>query len=160
MNKNSFLAIGLLLTALGLWASGVSPASAQTAEARLSQTPAEKTALAYVEAFNAGEEAVKEFIEKFFAKGALQSAPIEVRLERYRRIKAELGSLELEQAAESGPNFFGLTVRAQGGRLLRLDFEFEAAEPHGLLGIRFEALGGPGDEGPRPDPKKDEAELF
>jgi len=159
-NKIRLIVFSFALSAIVFQASGVSLAAGQTAEAQLPQIPAGKTAEAYVKAFNAGEDAVKEFIEKFFAKDALQKAPIEMRLERYRQIKRELGSLKLEKAAESGPSFFGLTVRAENGQLLRLDFEFEAAEPHGLLGIRIEALGGPGDEGPRPDPKKDDAELL
>lgn len=161
MKKNNCLvAVIFIVAAIGLRASGAPSPPFPPAQSLLPQTSAEKAAEAYVKAFNAGEEAMKDFLEKFFAKDALQRAPLEARLARYRQIKGQLGILKPEKAVESGPNFFGLTVRAENGQLLRLDFEFEAAEPHGLLGIRFEALGGPGDEGPQPDPKKDEAELF
>jgi CubicO group peptidase (beta-lactamase class C family) len=149
-----------MVAAVGLHSAEEPAAPLPSAQTWLSQTAAGKAAEAYLKAFNSGEAAIKEFIEKFFTKDALQKAPIEVRLERYRQIKRELGSLKPVKAVESGPNFFGLTVRSEDGQPLLLNFEFEPAEPHGLLGIRFEAIGGPGEEGPAPDPKKDDAELF
>jgi CubicO group peptidase (beta-lactamase class C family) len=159
-NKINVMALILLFSAIGLQAAGVCSERAQKPEAQLPQTPAGKAVEAYFKAFNAGEAAMKDFLEEFSAKDSLQRTPIQARLERYRLMRGQLGSLESQKVVESRPNFVSITAKAQGGRLIRLDFEFETAEPFGLLGIRIEALGGPGDEGPKPDPKKDDAELF
>ncbi len=123
-------------------------------------TPAGKTAAAYFEAFNSGEEAMKAFLEKYSAQNVPQRMPIETRLERYRQMLGQLGSLEPRRIVEERPNFVAVTAQDRGGRTLQLDFEFEDAEPYGLLGIRIQMMGGTGDEGPSPDPKKDDDELF
>ena len=146
--------------AAGLYAAGVRTAGARPSEVQFPKTPAGKAAEAYFKAFNAGEESMKDFINVFFAKDSLPKVPLQVRLDRYRQMRGQLDSLEPLKVVESRPNFMSVTATAQGGRNLRFDFEFEAAEPFGLLGIRIELLGDKGDEGPRPDPKKDEAELI
>ncbi len=103
---------------------------------------------------------MKEFFEEFSAKSTSQRIPPQVRLDRYRQMRGQLGTLTPERIVESRPNLISFIARGQGGRLLRLDFEFEDAEPFGLLGIRVQPAGGQGDEGPATDPKKDDAELF
>ncbi len=78
---------------------------------------------------------MKSFFERFAAKKSLQESPVEVRLEKYRKTRAQVGRLEIEKIIEPQPNMMRVSVRAQGGRLLELSFEFESAEPHGLLEI-------------------------
>jgi D-alanyl-D-alanine carboxypeptidase len=124
------------------------------------QTPAGKAVEAHFKAFNEGEEAMEDFFEKFSATGSFQRTPIQVRLARYRQMRSQLGTLEPQKVIESRPDFISITAQAQGGQLVRLDFEFESSEPFGLLGIRIQALDGPAGEGPKPDPKKDDTELF
>jgi D-alanyl-D-alanine carboxypeptidase len=150
----------LLLVAVGFLGGLPRFEGAKTSETQFPQTPAGKAAEAYFKAFNAGEEAMKDYLEKFSARDSLQRMPVSARLDRYRNILGQLGSLEPQKLVESRLDFISVTARAQGGRLLRLDFTFESVEPFGLLGIRIEALAGRGEEGPRPDPKKDDAELF
>jgi len=158
------LPLALLLAAVGFQGAGAHSGRAQTSfQAGVPQFPethAGETAAAYFKAHNAGEEAMKDFLEKFGAQSFSQRMPIQVRLDRYRQMRGQLGSLTPQRIVESRPNFVAVIAQGQGGRLLRLDFEFEDAEPFGLLGIRIQPLGDQGDEGPKPDPKKDDVELF
>ncbi len=134
-------------------------AGAGAAEIRYPQTPAGKAVEAYFKAFNAGEEAIKVFFSNFASKEALQKTSLDVRLDRYRQMRGRLQSLEPQKLADARDNFVSIVARTGAGQLVRLDFEFEAAAPFGLLGIRIEDMGGGGDQGPRPEPKKDDAEL-
>ncbi len=147
----------ILLAAVAIFSMA---ASEQPALPRPQQSAAEKAAEAYFKAFNAGDEAMADFINKFTAKDSLQKTPLQARLDRYRQIRGQVGSLDPQKIVESRPNFVSVTARAQNGQPLRLDFEFESAEPFGLLGIRIEAQGEEGGKGPAPEPKKDDAELF
>ena len=156
--KNRLIQLALIL--LAAVASVPFAAAKRPSSLQPQQSAAEKAAEAYFKAFNAGEEAMTDFLNRYTAKDALQKTPLQVRLDRYRQMRVQIGSIEPQKVVESRPNFVSVTAQAQGGRLLRLDFEFEAVEPFGLLGIRIEALGGEGDEGPKPDPKKDDAELI
>jgi len=140
-------------------AAAVTAAGAQSAEIQYPQTPAGKAVEAYFKAFNAGEEAMKAFFANFTAKAALEKTPLDVRLDRYRQMRDRLQSLEPRKLADARDNFVSVVARTGAGELVRLDFEFEAAAPFGLLGIRIEDMGGGGNQGPRPEPKKDDAEL-
>ncbi len=157
-------ALALLLAAVGFQDAGAHSgrgrASSQTGVPQFPETPAGQTAAAYFKAHNAGEEAMKDFLEGFGAQSFLQRVSIQARLDRYRQMSGQLGSLTPQKIVESRPNFVAVTAQGQSGQLLRLDFEFEDAEPFGLLGIRILPLGGRGDEGPKPDPKKDDVEVF
>jgi len=154
-----------ILTVGGLAALGVSAAarlgSAQAREVRFPDTAAGRAAEAYFQAFNAGESAMKGYFEKYAAKSSLERMPMSVRLERYAQMRGQLGTLEPQAVGETRPGSISISARTGNGGMVRLNFEFEPAEPFGLLGIRIEAGGGgPGGEGPAPDPKKDDAELF
>jgi CubicO group peptidase (beta-lactamase class C family) len=158
------VALALLLAAVCLQADGArfdrAQTSAQPPGPQLPETPAGKAVEAYFKAFNAGEEAMKNFLDKFGALSSSQRMPIQVRLDRYRQMRGQLGSLTPQKVVDSRPNLIAVTAQDQGGRLIRLDFEFEDAEPFGLLGIRIQLSGGQGDEGPKPDPKQNDVELF
>ena len=163
-NRIKTVALALLLAAVCLQADGArfdrAQTSAQPPGPQLPETPAGKAVEAYFKAFNAGEEAMKNFLDKFGALSSSQRMPIQVRLDRYRQMRGQLGSLTPQKVVDSRPNLIAVTAQDQGGRLIRLDFEFEDAEPFGLLGIRIQLSGGQGDEGPKPDPKQNDVELF
>ncbi len=163
-NRIKTLALAILLAAVGFQGadarSGRAQTSSQSPWPPFPETHAGEIAAAYFKAHNAGEKAMKDFLEKFGAQSFAQRMPIQVRLDRYRQMYGQLGSLTPQKIAESRPNFIAVTAQGQRGQLLRLDFELEDAEPFGLLGIRIQPLGGQGDEGPKPDPKKDDVELF
>jgi CubicO group peptidase (beta-lactamase class C family) len=141
--------------------AGVPPAggSALSSQAEFPETPAGRAAEAYFKAFNAGEAAMKEYISRYTAQEALKKMQLQVRMARYRQMKAQVGTLDPQEVVEARADFLGVHVRGQAGRLLRFEFTFEPAPPYGLLGIQVEVGASPDDQGPAPDPKKSDAEL-
>ncbi len=160
INKNKMWSdpkFWLSLISVGLAAAG---GFAVAFQAEFPSTPVGRTAEAYFRAFNTGEGAMKEFLTRSTAKEALQKMPVPARLARYRQMKAQVGSLDPLEVIEARTDFISVHARGQAGRLLRLEFTFEAAAPHGLLAIRIEAVDEAEDLPPAPDPKKDDAELM
>lgn len=125
----------------------------------LPETPAGHQVKAYVQAYNAGEVAMKEFIASRIAKEALLKTPVEARLDRYRQMRDRMGPIELQKVVESRGSFVSVIARTTSGPTVRMDFEFEPNEPFGLLGIRIEALEEGEEGGAKADPKKDAGEL-
>lgn len=164
--KGAFLILAVFWAAAGLaHAEGGSQGQAggppqKTEQLSFPNTPAGRAAEAYFKAFAAGEGAMKAFFERFAAAASLEKMPVGARLERYRQMKGRLGRLEPVRIVASRPDFLSVAAKDKEGRRLRLDFELEAAEPFGLVGVRIEALGPPEEEGIAPDPKKDDAELL
>ncbi len=102
-------------------------------------TPAGRRAAAYFSAFNSGaEQEMKVFLQTHFAAAALNRAPIEERLARYRSFKAEAGSLQPEKLLGAQANQIVLLTRTGKGELLEITFEHEAQAPFKLLSIRIE----------------------
>lgn len=158
------LALVLLLVAGGIQAAdgrfGLGQASSKTPESQFPETPPGRAAAAFFKAFNAGEKAMKDYWERFGAQTFLNRMPMQARLDRDRLMRGQLGTLSPQRIVESRAGFLGVIARSQGGQSVRLDFQFEDTEPFGLLGIRILPVGGPDDEGPRSEPKKNDAELF
>jgi len=100
---------------------------------------------------------MKEFFAANTAKEALQIIPVETRLARYRQMRERLGTLEINKVADSRSNLVSLVARGSNGPVVSLDFQFESAEPFGLVSVRVMDLDEEG--GNAPDPKKDDAEL-
>jgi D-alanyl-D-alanine carboxypeptidase len=141
------LAAGLLLAA---------PGTQTTPQIELPQTPAGRSVAAYLKAFNAGEEAMREYFASFTAKVALQQAPIETRIGRYRQMRERLGTLGLRKLVEAKPDLVRVVAHGSSGPLVSLDFQFEPAEPFGLIAVRVMDAG---EEGAPADPKRSDAEL-
>jgi D-alanyl-D-alanine carboxypeptidase len=129
---------------------------AQQIKVSLPQTQASKKVEAFIKAFNAGEPAMREFFVLHTAKEALQSIPLDVRPSRYRQMHDRLGSLELRKVIETRSDFVSIIVRGSSGQFAKLEFQFEPAEPFGLIGIRVEDMEG---EDVQANPKKDNSEL-
>jgi D-alanyl-D-alanine carboxypeptidase len=144
--------IGLFLLATGLALMG----NARTAEQLLPQTPSGRRVEAYLKAFNSGESAMREFMAGQTAKESLQKVPVEVRLNRYRQMHDRLGALDLRRVIESRDDFVSVIVHGSKGPLVNLEFQFEPAEPFGLIGIRITDVG---EEDIPANPKKDRAEF-
>lgn len=134
-------------------------ALAQAKGVILPETPAGRRVAAYVQAFNSGEAAMKEFLAGQVAKEALLKTPVETRMDRYRQMRERMGAIELQKVVESRGAFVSVIARTTNGPTVRMDFEFEPMEPFGLLGIRIEALEGGGEQRVKADPKKDDGEL-
>lgn len=111
-----------------------------------SSTPVGKEIAAYFAAFNAGEQAMRDFVLNHFAPEALKSRPMEERIGIYRQLKSDLGGLDLRQVEEAPGNIIGALAKSQKGTWFKLGFEFEPKDGHKLLGIRIE------DTEPPPDP--------
>jgi len=124
---------------------------------RLPNTPAGKRVAAYFAAFNAGEQAMRDFIVLNFASDALKSRPMDERIGIYRQLKTDLGSLVLRQAEEGPGNIITVLAQSQKGDWFKLGFESEPKGEHKLLGIRIENTEPP----PDPDlPKLTEVQVL
>lgn len=142
---------------LFLLSAGLFPASyAQQSGISFPQTQAEKKVEAYIKAFNAGEAAIREFFAAHTAKDALQKTPLETRLARYRQMRDRLGFLEIRKVVETRNNYASIVARGSNGSVIQMEFDFEPAEPFGLIGIRVMDVG---EELPPANPKKDNREL-
>lgn len=148
--KKVMVCISLIV--LGALAAGFS------LQTDLPQTAAGRRVEAYLKAFNAGESAMKEFFAANTAKDALQSAPLETRLARYKQMRERLGTLEVRKIAGSRADLVSLVARGSNGPVVSLDFQFEAAEPFGLVSIRVMDLDE--EESSTAEPKKNDAELI
>jgi D-alanyl-D-alanine carboxypeptidase len=146
-----------LLTFAALAALSAAGLSAQS----LSDTPSGRRVEAYLKAFNAGEAEMKAFFEANVAQGALQSVPMETRLVRFLQMQARLGNLEIRKIVAVRADSVSIEARGTKGPAVSMEFLFEPAEPHLLLGIRIMDLGG-GGEGGRPpvEPKANDAALI
>ena len=130
---------------------------ARQAAAPLATTPSGRRVEAYVRAFNAGEAAIKEFFAANAAQDSLQKNPMEARLARYKQMYERLGALEIRKVAENKPGLVSIVARGSNGPVVNLDFQFEPAEPHGLVAIRVMDAGEEG--GPPSAPKTNDTEL-
>jgi CubicO group peptidase (beta-lactamase class C family) len=149
--KKKFIFLVLLITCLSSFSSGQ-----QQNQVDLPQTPAGRHVEAYLKAFNAGESAMREFFTGHTAKDALQKTPVETRLSRYVQMRERLGTLTLRKVLESRGDLVVIVARGSNGPIVQLDFQFEAAEPYGLISIRLLDIG---EESAPADPKKNNAEF-
>jgi CubicO group peptidase (beta-lactamase class C family) len=144
-----------------LAAACVAGAWAQQGTVTLPMTPAGRSVSDYVAAFNSGESAIREYFLARAAKSGLEKNPIDVRMDRYRDMKGRLGTITLQSLVEARADFVSVIAHTSDGPTIRMDFQFESAEPFGLLGIRIEAMegGGRGENAPAAPPMKDDAAL-
>jgi len=138
-----------------LLSTGLLPLLAQQPE--LPQTPAGKHAAAYFVALKTGSnEAFLEFFSNHIAKGELQKISVEQRAQRHKQMYERTGALKLRQVLESRESFLAILVVTKTGEQLRFEFECEAKEPFGLLGIGVDRAEG---ESSGTDRKRDNTEL-
>jgi len=100
---------------------------------------------AWFEAFNKGDEAMREYIRKHVASEALKRRSLDDRMEIYQGMRSERGTvtpLEVEEFTESRVK--AIARGARGGRFA-ITFLCEEEPPHGLLNLRVEDL--PPEEG-------------
>jgi CubicO group peptidase (beta-lactamase class C family) len=133
MSHRFALALALLLTA-----------TTAALAAPLPDTEQGRRAAAYLEAFNGGkEEALRAFYQANVAKSALAERPVEQRLSAVQSIREDNGHLIPQQVLEATESLLRVQAKNDHGDLVELDFEFEPASPHMLLGMRM-MVGGPG----------------
>jgi CubicO group peptidase (beta-lactamase class C family) len=108
---------------------------------RLPETPAGKIVASYIEAYQAGEEAMDLFQQQHFSKETLQKRSKEQRMETFRNIKKDIGSIEFKQVLSNSPNAISILAKSEKGEWLEFSFEFAADQKIG--GIRLEQSNGP-----------------
>jgi CubicO group peptidase (beta-lactamase class C family) len=98
----------------------------------------------YVAAFNAGEEAMREF----FRAHAASNVPVEQRIERYRDLRSEVGRLTLRHVDASNASAIAADLSDEHGGSIAFTFVMSGSR---LEGIRVEQRG-PEGPGPREPP--------
>jgi len=95
---------------------------------------------ALLSALNSGSDtALKEFIEKNFASGALARMPVEPRLRRLQGFAQEVAPLEMKKPLEPSPSGPGFVAQSKKtGRWYEIRLELEPALPRGIVGVRIE----------------------
>jgi phosphohistidine phosphatase SixA len=88
----------------------------------------------YLEAYNSGEDAMRTFFEKRALPDSTR--PIDVRMETYRQLHAQLGALVLDGAELRDGDFILQTKRAVArDEVVQLRFKFQPAEPYKLVSL-------------------------
>ena len=99
----------------------------------------------YVDAFNAGESEIREFWEKI----SPSDIPTEQRLERYRRIKSDIGNIVPLSILRDTPEGLDVLVQTAKGEKLRLVFLVTDDPKPRLRGLQIEE----NDERALPEPQ-------
>lgn len=138
-----FIGLVLLITAT----LGIAP-RAGIADV-LPGSEAGKRAAAWFEAFRAGEDAMRRYIETHVGKEDLARRSLDERLAVYRDMRSEHRSLTPERLVAERDGELQVIVRTGTGGRLDLTFLFDPAPPHGLRGLRVMDTGpaGPGGAG-------------
>ena len=138
-----------LFTATGLDAHAAAPAGAPShasTSLHWPDTEAARHARAWFTAFNEGEAAMRAVYQEHYSPEAMATRPIDGRLERYREMRSNEGTLTPVAVPEVNEDGIQVVARTADGRTLTLDFECEPESPHRIRGIRVTA-GGEGSGG-------------
>jgi D-alanyl-D-alanine carboxypeptidase len=105
-----------------------------------------RAARAWFKAFNGTEEDMRAMWRDYFAP---MPRPIEQRLERWRDMRDQAGSLTPVRVRPS-PRGIEVVARDAHGQRVRVGFEFDEQAPHGIVGVRLEPADEDGEEGSGP----------
>ena len=107
-------------------------------------SPAGQRVAAYLKAFNSGDEKqMREFFSDNVAPASLERRPIDARLQVYREMRDEFQALDLRRVLKADDASITLLLQTKHGGWLEFGFEFEAAPPHMLVGLRVEDTDAP-----------------
>lgn len=107
-------------------------------------SPAGQRVAAYIKAFNSGDEKqMREFFADNVAPASLERRPIDARLQVYREMRDEFQALDLRRVLKAEDASITLLLETKQGGWLEFGFEFEAAPPHKLVGLRVEDTDAP-----------------
>jgi hypothetical protein len=114
--------------------------TAPTTLTALLETPAGNTVRAYLKAYNTGDAAVMgDFMRSSTVQGPGDTRTIEQRLQGYKQIHGELGTLKLLGVESATADRIVARVASERGETVTMTFEIEAQAPHRLQRIRVEA---------------------
>jgi CubicO group peptidase (beta-lactamase class C family) len=104
----------------------------------LTSTPAGKRVLAYITAFNSGDEAaMRAFYTENIPDSLLAVRSVDDRMQVYRRMHGDIGHMDLERVLKNGDAQVSVLIKGQSGKRFRVDFPTESVAPHKILGIRL-----------------------
>lgn len=120
-------------------------AIAQTPEsAKVPDTPQGRLVTAYVKAFNSSDEkAMRDFITNNVAASALQQRPLDKRLEIYREMRGNMGTIDVRRVVGAKDDEVVVLARTKEGEWRELTFMLEPTPPHKLMGIRVQDADAP-----------------
>lgn len=91
----------------------------------LPKTPAGERVSAYIAAYNAGEKEMRAFIESGWAAEALKSVPVDVRMQRYRQLRQNLGDIRLYRVVATSDSSLSTIIRSEKEGWFEFGFGFE-----------------------------------
>lgn len=102
----------------------------------------------WVEAFSAGEDAMRAFLAKHLAPESLAERKLPKRIENYRKMRERFGALVLGSVEKSTPEKLTVSLLAEDASVHQFVFTVEKAAPHRLLSVgMLERHGGHGGHG-------------
>jgi CubicO group peptidase (beta-lactamase class C family) len=115
----------------------------------LPDTPQGRLVADYIKAFNSGDEKVmREFFANNVAASALEQRPIDARVEVYREMRGNMGTISVRRVASARDNEVVVLVQTKENEWRELTFILESTPPHKLMGIRVEDADPPSAAGP------------
>lgn len=124
---------GASFGALALFALALQAAAPETSVPAWPDTEAGKRARGWVEAFAAGEPAMRRFYSESFSAASLAEKSAEARLESYRKLRELLGTLELVRVDEERGAALDVSLVDAHGAEHEFTFEIEEQEPWKLV---------------------------
>ncbi len=112
-------------------------------QGQLPRTPAGERARAYIAAFNAGEKEMRAFVETWWAAPALMSVPLDTRMERYRQMRQDLGTIRLYRVESASDTSLSAIVRTEKGEWLEFRFGFEDSPRRAITWISVQETDDP-----------------
>ena len=132
------------LLALLLALAPASPLQSQLADSlELPDSAPGRIAKAYVGAYNSGESEMQAFFDQNASADSLARTPIPVRIERYRMIHGDLGTIAVVRVLLAEPTSIRVLCRAERERWAAFEFQVDPQPPHKLVGIRIEPVDSP-----------------
>ncbi len=104
-------------------------------QGRLPDTPAGDRVSAYLAAYNAGEKEMREFIESGWSTEALMALPVDVRLERYRQLRQNLGTITLYRVVAAEDTSLTAILRSEKEGWFEFEFAFDRTPHRGIAWI-------------------------
>lgn len=119
------------------------PAKAAAPESKALEFPKNEAgghAASWFQAYNAGEPAMKKYIQAHVAPAALEKRSLEDRMEIYRDMREERGKISALEVQEFTESSVKVIVRGERGGRFAITFLCDEDAPHKLMAIRVEDL--------------------
>ncbi|MDI6766963.1 MAG: serine hydrolase domain-containing protein [Bacteroidota bacterium] len=104
---------------------------------------AKKVIEAYVDAFNSGEAAMRNFLTDNISNASLEQRPVEVRLSIYKQMRDNMVKLTLHEIRETTKTAITAFMHTKKDEWFLFTFELEQQSPNKIIGIRIENIDEP-----------------